>query len=246
MSGVFDPVLNTPDSTYTDCSAQADSQTQPIDDLSYHVGQTWQPTGYFSPDSIRQVVAKQLEVVRQSQNAIDAAMSSATTDQVDLLKSAQDNLFADGQQANNYLAAANTADSAGTGIVYAPNLKSWVTLTLTHSSSASHAASVVRCMEPSWIVALQAIIGVCTEFANLVMSIPGLALDAVQTAVQAGQAVVKSVEAGVGFLAWVTTHLPWILGGVVILAVGLLVFKHRDKIRDTFQTPGHLFGDWGN
>jgi len=155
MSGFIDDVFQsiTGKSPEGECVAQANADVAPFDAKIDDLTRTWNPTGFFAPQDIRDLVSATMSTVTQAQAALDSARSEPNASQDRILSSTND-LARAGGRSLDYLDAARNADAQGLRLVNAPGLKRWVTDTLATASSAMVTASVIACLKPWWVVAL--------------------------------------------------------------------------------------------
>jgi hypothetical protein len=216
-------------SALTQCQAKADLETSPLDTLAQSLASNWNPTGYYTPDVIQQVVSKQQEMSQAARAAI-TAVQSAPGDNSSLIKDRLDGLASADAQGTNYLAAAATA-AATNSAVSAPNLKDWAINSLRAASDAHHAAVVISCVATDY--------GLVAQFGQFLYSVAGVAADVLQTAYNAGKNIVQAVETGFGVLAWMTANVPLVIGFGVLLLGGAIAWKNRDRFRRKPALAGH-------
>lgn len=232
--------------TYTPCAAQADQQTAPIDAQAYDLAKTWNPSGYYDPETLRAMVAKQQMLVQAAYQTLANAASSCANapgcQSGDLLGSKKDDLDGVNAQALTYIAAVDSAEqsaSAAVQTVYviAPGVKTWILDSLNAVSAATHAASVVACQMPWWASALGALVAFGDALVAFCKSVLGVAVDVAKTAIATGKAIGQTVYEGIGITAWVISNLPVIAGVAVLAAVGWYGYKHRVAFKTHSSRP---------
>lgn len=205
------------------CAAQADLDTVNLDNLAYDLAQNWNPTGYYTPLVIQQMVGKWNEQSQAARKAINDTWPNATPDQQkSLLQDRIDSLGTFDAQAQKYLDAAANAD-----IVYAPKLKQWILGGLNAASDGLHAAEVVSCQhDRDWtpLVAL----------GQWLYTVGGEAEDVVKAAYAAGKNVVHASEWLLGALGWVVNHAWQLFIGAAALGAAALAYQHRETLKNTF------------
>lgn len=226
------------DADYTACSAAADQATSSLDAQTQDLATNWQPTGTYATADVRSIVSTVMTMVQQAQSAVTQALTTAPSTQQDLLNQMQDNLFNDGQQATNYTQAANDADSQSVS-VNAPNLKQWVTGTMTDCSMAMHAAAVVSCQLPWYVSALASFQAAFNAVYALAQTIVGVAVALATDAVDAVETGLNLTQKGLGILDWMINNPLLTLGGIALVWY-LIGEEHRQKVRDVAKTvKGH-------
>lgn len=209
------------DAGYAACAAQADQAVAPIDQMRTQVRDTWNPSGpNFATADLRKIIQQAMVVESAARSAIDNAKSNAPSTQQDLLDQMRSNLDDIGARATAYLQAANAADQQNTAVA-APGLKQFVLDTYTAASTATHAAQVVMCQLPTWIIVLQAVITACQAFSNVVIGIASVAL-------ALGKKAVAAVEGGLDAIATIEKILPWAAVG---LAAWWLFLRENKRTR---------------
>lgn len=192
LAGLFDPggfidsfAFNGAMEKSVECGQQADAAAQPIYDQQKDVETNWNPTGYYTPDQVAQIMSFVLDMGDQVTAQITSALSDLQ------LPSGRENLNA---AFNNLSKAANDglpftqafqqAKAQGVGIIDASGLKRWVTSYIHTVGDATWLLTNVGCNRPWWVGALQTIQGVVNQVVRVVKAIIGVV-------VSAGQAVLK-------------------------------------------------------
>jgi hypothetical protein len=135
------------------CLDQANAQVAPFEGKIADMDKTWNPTGFYTPADLRQVVSSTLSVVQQGYAALSQAMQQASSSS---LNEANAELSKASGNSMDYLNAAKEAESKGVATVNAPGLKRWVISTMQSASNAIVAGAVTSCMEPWWLSAVAA------------------------------------------------------------------------------------------
>jgi len=233
--------------TYSDCAAQADQQTAPIDAQTYDIAQNWHPSGYYDPEALRDIVTKQQALITSAQSTLAQAIVDCTNavgcGSVADLNDSSDLLNTVSVQAQNYLDAITNAEqslSAAVQTVYviAPGVKTWVEDTLTYVSSAMHNASVVECQMPWWASALGALVNLAADFVAACKVVLGVAADVAQAAIDTGKAVGVAAAETVSIIAWTIANLPLVTGFLVLGVLGVWGYRHRNAIKARFTSRG--------
>jgi len=168
------------------CVDQANQALAPFDDKVIELAKTWNPTGFYSSQEIRDLVSATMRVITQAHAALDAAAAEPNAMQERVVSSAND-LARAGGRSLDYLDAARNADQQGMRLVNAVGLKRWVTDTLATASSAMVTASVIGCTRPWWVSAL-------AGFQSVFDVVWSLAKRTVGSAVAIGETVLKVAD----------------------------------------------------
>jgi hypothetical protein len=226
------------------CVAQGNASVAPIDANISNLDQTWNPSGYYTPDAIRQAIA-----------SVQAVMSSALTtwDQGQLscteapgcswpATSDYDGVAKLLLQIQNYTGAADAAQASAAAVlatpyVVAPGFKKWALDSLTAASSMLVTASVVACNMPWWAAAISDAFSAVAAAATVLGNILGVAADIVNAAYKTGKAVLTVAAESFDLLAWVSSNFPYIISGVVLLLGGRFVWKNRHELKARLKLP---------
>lgn len=168
------------------CLDQANALVAPMDAKIDDLARNWQPTGFYTPADVRDVIGATMKVVLQAQATLDQARAEPNASQESLIRASND-LTRAGQRSLDYLQSASDADAQDIGALEAPDLKKWVTNTLASASSALVTASVVSCIRPWWVGAL----AVFQAYFDIAWSV---AKRLVGVAIAAGDTVLKVAE----------------------------------------------------
>lgn len=176
------------------CLDQANASVAPFEASIDDLDKTWVPNGFYTIADLRHVVQSALAVTQQGYAALtQAAQMLGTTDTINE-ESAE--LGRVSSQSLDYLNAATEAEGKGIAVVNAPGLKRWVISALQTSSNAMVAGSMLACMQPWWLEALQAfgdalavaiavfkkVVGAIIKLGELVLKIPDALDDALTIA----------------------------------------------------------------
>lgn len=156
LAGFVDDIMDTIAGQPTaekQCIDAANQAVAPFEAQIDDLVKTWNPTGFYTSQEIRDLVSSTMRVVTQAQSALDSARAEPNASQDSIMR-AVDDLTRAGSRALDYLGAASSADQQGLRVINAAGLKRWVTDTLATSSSAIVTASVVGCLRPWWVGAL--------------------------------------------------------------------------------------------
>lgn len=226
------------------CLDQGNTAVAPIDANISNLDQSWNPSGYYSPDAIRQAVASVQAVASSALTAWNQGQQScaeapgcswpATSDYDDLYKLLL--------QIQNYTDAADSAQSSAAAVlatpyVVAPGFKKWALDTLTAASAMLVDASVVSCLMPWWAAAISDVVSAVSAAAVVLGNILGVGADVVDAAYKTGKAVLTVAAESFDFLGWVSSNFPYIIGGVVLFFGGRFVWKNRHELKARLKLP---------
>ncbi len=154
LSGFLDDLANQSGNQQTSaCLDQANAAVAPFDAQIDALTKTWNPTGFYRPQDLRDMVGAAMKLVGSAQSAVDQAAAEPNASQDSIMR-ATDDLARAGSRAIDYLQAAATADAQGVTAINAVGVKRWVTDTMASASSALVTASVIGCLRPWWVDAL--------------------------------------------------------------------------------------------
>lgn len=221
MAGLWDDIINifapvpaavissgTDDTTQ--CLDAANSQVAPLDAKITDLAKNWNPTGFYTPAELRQVVSATLDVVKQGYAALtqSAQQPNFSDDAGNNLMEATNELGDHSGHSLDYINAAAAAEKQGVRLVNAPGLKQWVTSTMASASHAMVVASVISCMTPWWADALTAFGKAIDALWAVTKQVVGAALSIGETALK----VANDLPAIYDVLKWVL-----LVGGVYVL-----------------------------
>lgn len=205
LGGFFDDLLQglTGKSEEARCIEQANAAAAPFDAKVDDLVRNWNPTGFYTPKDLRDLISVTLKVVQQAQGVIDKAASEPGASQASIMRATND-LARAGQRSLDYLDAARAVEQQGLRLVNAPGLKRWVTDTLATCSSAVVTAATIGCIRPWWVGALAGFQAVFDVAFGVAKKIVGAALAIGETALKV-----------VGDLPDIYPYLKWglIIGG---------------------------------
>lgn len=196
----------------TDCESAATAYTAEGDAYADSLQQNWNPTGYYTPDEVRSVLAQVNTMNSAAWNYLTniTQIGSVLDTQATNVRQAIDDVTAVGQQVVSYLADCSAADATGQPM-YIPDFKHWVLHALDQASSASQAAYIAWCVTPSLpdIVAM--------AFSAWASAIYGAATKVGALVIKAGQAALHVGSKFFDLADAVATYLPWIAAGVAVV-----------------------------
>lgn len=202
------------------CLDAANEKVAPLDAKITDLAKNWRPTGFYTSQNVRDLVAATMATVRKAQEAIDQARSRPNASQDSLMRASND-LFRAGERSLVFLDIARQADSmTDVEAIEAQGLKRWVTDTLAAASSGFVTASVVECLTPWWLVAL---VGFQNSFEvayTTAKRIVGVVIKIGETALKVAEDLPDLYE----IAKWVA-----IAGGVGWLAIELMNLRDSGK-----------------
>ena len=196
------------------CIAQANQQVAPFDAKIDDLVKNWQPTGFYAPEEMRDLMMSVMATIRSAQSQLDQAAQTANASQDSIIRATND-LGRAGQRSLDYIQVTNEADQTGVRVINAPGFKRWVTDSMASASSAMVTAATIACLKPWWTTALamfQAAFDVAWSKAKMLVGV----------ALAAGETVLKIADD----LPEIYDVLKW-----GVLAVGALwLWGNRDQI----------------
>jgi hypothetical protein len=210
LGGFFDDLLQsiTGKSEEGHCVDRANADAAPFDAKVDDLVKNWNPTGFYPPKDVRDLISVTLKVVQQAQGVIDRAAAEPNASQASIMRATND-LARAGQRSLDYLDAARAVEQQGLRLVNAPGLKRWVTDTLATCSSAVVTAAVIGCIRPWWVGALsgfQAVFdvafGVAKRIVGAALAIGEVALKVVGDLPDLYPYLKWGLLAGGAYLAW--------------------------------------------
>jgi hypothetical protein len=150
---VLNTITNPGPSEIAQCIGQANATTAPLDAKINDLAQNWQPTGFYTPEDIRQLVGSTMAMIVKAQAVIDQARQAPNASQDSLMRTTDD-LARAGKSSLDYLSAANDADAQSLRAINAVGFKDWVLSAMGAASSAIGTAAAVACITPWWVGAL--------------------------------------------------------------------------------------------
>lgn len=190
------------------CLADANQYTADLDAKIGTLASSWNPSGYYTPDQIKALVASVMSVVTSAREAVAAASSrSGLSDSAQTnLQQSIDDLARGEARSQDYLTA---AASSGGATIGAPGMKTWVLQTMNAASSAFVTAHVVTCEQPWWVSYVAKFLGIVGAAVNAIIKIVGVAI-------KVGEAVLNVAASGAELLGNLMPILKW--GGLALVA----------------------------
>lgn len=137
------------------CLASAQAQTAGFDAKTNDLAKNWNPTGYYAPDDVTNLVGNTLSILRQATDALGKAMSlSIAPDARDALAQFLTKTQSKMSDSLAYSQAVGAAHAGGANVIDSPGLRRWVLDSMTQASAALDAAAYVSCLQPWWASAL--------------------------------------------------------------------------------------------
>lgn len=200
--GAADMLAKLPSSKIT-CLDEANAKVAPLDARVVELARTWNPTGYYTPDDIAQIVPQVVSICSAATSAI--AQAPLSTDDARFAKNqALDTINQKLQQSFNYTQAAKDARAKGQRAIDAPGLKQWVISTMNAASQGLVTAYVLECNMPAlatWVIRFQklfdAVAGVVKRIAGVTLAFGELAIKAVEQVPKLGAILLTVAKWGV-------------------------------------------------
>jgi hypothetical protein len=189
-----------------ECTAQATSSVKPLVDQTNQLSATWNPTGFYTPDELLEVMTRGMEAVRNAQAAVDQTTREIGVD-FDKLNAASQSLFEVGARATDYINAAKQARQQQIRLVNAPGLKAWLIGALQKANDAMVASAFEECRKPWWGIALAGYVEACQAIWGVVASVGGQVLAIGENTLKIGANLTELLSSKWMLLA---------LGGVVV------------------------------
>lgn len=136
------------------CLSQANAQVSTLDDQINSLSKNWNPSGYYQPDQVSQLLSMVNDLMGQAETSILSQLATfdVSSDNTNLLRDAQSRM---GDKAHDALAF-QAAVAAKPQVVEAPGLKRWVITTMQACRDAFTVATVIGCNQPGWLGVLGA------------------------------------------------------------------------------------------
>jgi hypothetical protein len=138
-----------PFGTQAGCLADANAQVANLDNKTYDLDKTWNPTGFYAPADIQKIVLENMALISNATDVVGSAPLS-TSDAQAQVQDALGKLFDQGQKALIFTQAVTDARAKGVTAINAQGLKKWVIDSMQASSSALVTAAVMSCNTP-WL-----------------------------------------------------------------------------------------------
>lgn len=206
LSGL--PFDISPDPVIQECIGKANEVTAPLDAKTLDLATTWQPTGFYTPPEIRQLIGSTMAMIVKAQAVLDQAASSPSASQDSIIR-ATDDLTNAGKSSLDYLSAANEADQQGLRTINATGLKHWVLTAMGAASSAIGTAAAISCITPWWVDALSAfqaafdaVWSTAKKIVGAVLAIGETALKVADNLPKVADVITWGVVAGAGYWLW--------------------------------------------
>lgn len=196
------------------CIDRANAAIAPLDAKIDDLVRNWNPTGFYTPADMRQVMQATMQTVQQAQAAVDLAAQEPNASQDSVIRATND-LARAGARSLDYLDAARRVEDQGLAAVNAPGLKRWVTDTLAAASSAMVTASVIGCITPWWVDAMAAYQAAFDRAWSLIKRVVGAVLAIGETALK----IADDLPALYDLLKW-----------GLLIGAGYLLFVNRHEV----------------
>lgn len=205
-----------------ECLASANAATQPLEARRDLLIKTWNPTGYYTPQNILDLVKYTLSMLAGAANTVQQVMadpeSPGDRDALgQLLAEVQGKM----QDSLDYTNAAKQALATNVEVIASAGIKRWIINSMTSAASAIAGAGYVACMRPWWVGALGAFMSTFETLYQAASATAGLALDIVKAA---GKTILEIPDAIA--TAWTIAKYGALVGGAYYLAVKLGLIKH--------------------
>jgi hypothetical protein len=171
------------DVTTKACAQLADQQAQTADTNIKGVQDGWNPTGYYTPDQMSQVITYVLDMKAKASAAVGASEAAIQIPtHRDILDRATAFLTDSKTDPNQYVAAIQDARSQSIDVIDSTGFKTWVVNCLKATREAQWASTVVSCARPD--IMLGAIAGISRAVdavIGVLKTIGGAVIDAAST-----------------------------------------------------------------
>jgi hypothetical protein len=187
--------------------ANASPQVSSIDETISNLSKTWNPTGYFRPADIQQVLDMLADQAADAGAAVAGAPLSTSDAKEAKAQAFDDLMYKYKDRSVAYVKAIADAKSSGVNAINAPAFKSFVLSSMRALSDAYVVATVLECRQ-TWVEkwldrAYQAIMAIAALVAKLV----GIVL-------KVGEAAVDAADTAASILAAIVKYSPWIALGI--------------------------------
>lgn len=241
LRGVVDDLLNNinplqssvDDACRQIASANMLSNDQDISDVE----DNWHPTGFYTPQQVRDILLLGVNVQNKARDCLDAGVLKLQIPaHRAILDAARDDIDDSSLDPGAFIKGANEAEAAGPkGIVEATGLKRWVIAILKAARAARMAAEIVECARPGLLFdvvsALDSARNALVQFVTAVVAV-----------VKTAASIVAKVPDLLGTLFTVIKVVPWVVlvaGGYYAgIKTGLipsrfdpLELRHRETLR---------------
>lgn len=178
--------------------ANASSQVSGIDAIINNLAKNWNPTNYFRPSDIQQVLDMLANEAAQAGAAVAAAPLSTSDAQSAKSQAFEDMLRKYKDRSQAYVKALADARAAGLTAINAPAFKSFVISAMQSISDAYVTATVLQCRQ-SWAEkwldkayrAMASIGAVVAKIGGVVLKVGEAAVNAIDTAGSIAAAIIK-------------------------------------------------------
>jgi hypothetical protein len=202
------------------CNAKVSSQLAPMDADITDVRNNWKPSGFYTPEQVRQIVVFGLRVKTSAFVALETAMKqSQIPSHRGLLEKAHADFNDDRRlDAERFVQGVQAAEAQGIEVIEAQGLKRWVLFMLEAVRSVKGDVLFVDCARPSAIFGvIDALDRASKALVDLVLTVTSTVADA---AVAVGKAVLKIPDLFSSFVSFLKI-LPWfvVVGGGYYIGV---------------------------
>lgn len=169
------------DAAVADCLSQANAAVAQLDALIDDLSANWQPSGFYTPPQVVQIVQAGMDLLKQASDALNAAKSTAQTQDVtDTLNNELDAI----QRRETQAAEVTSTLNMGVDVVEASGLRRWAIGAIQAARDGMTAASVVACLRPGWMTLVSIFVAAASVFVGVVKTLGSIV-------VQAGQSLQK-------------------------------------------------------
>lgn len=218
LAGLFDEVLDRFEQYKSgECMTSANATVAQLDAKTEDLAKNWRPSGFYSVDQVRQLVAWTNAVLAQAQSTVTSGISAqpAGSGAIAPLREMLLSINRKMAEGTVFVNAANTAAAQGIRVIDAPGLKNWVTFSMSHASAGVAGVAYVECTKP-WFV------GPLASFRALLDTLWSGAKRVVGVVLDVGEAVLEVPDT----IATAWTIAKWI----AVLGGAYVIYEYRDDI----------------
>lgn len=165
----------------TDCQAKSDAATATLDAQTNDLAKNWAAdNGMYTLADMTRLRDQTMALLLSASQALDAAVSGATTDMIANIRQAQDNIYAKESDSLKYTNTINDAAAKGIQQISSSDFKDWVINSMNKASVGLGFAAYINCSKSNLLAA--AVSAFQTAWDALVATVKGLVKFAIDTA----------------------------------------------------------------